>query len=58
MPSQAFADASMWLIGQMPQIRMVMPGISGKVRPSQNFSKPRNSTTWNFASDTSPASSS
>ena len=27
--SQALAEASMWLTGQMPQIRMVMPGISG-----------------------------
>src|SRR5579859_5572214 len=41
----------------MPQMRGVMPGISEKGRPSQNFSKPRNSTTWNSASETFPASS-
>ncbi len=28
MASQALADASWWLIGQMPQMRAVMPGIS------------------------------
>jgi hypothetical protein len=26
--SQAFAEASKWLTGQMPQIRAVIPGIS------------------------------
>ena len=44
----------MWLTGQMPQMRAVMPGISRKERPSQNFSKPRNSMTWKRASETSP----
>ena len=57
MASAALAEASRWLTGQMPQMRGVMPGISPRGRPSQNFSKPRNSTTWNFASDTLPASS-
>ena len=47
----------MWLTGQMPQMREVMPGISRNERPSQNFSKPRNSTTWKRASETSPWSS-
>src|SRR6185369_16644714 len=55
--SPALADASVWLTGQMPQMRWVMPGISEYGRPSQNFSKPRNSTTWNSASATFPASS-
>ncbi len=41
----------------MPQMREVIPGISAYGRPSQNFSKPRNSTTWNSASDTLPSSS-
>ena len=43
--------------GQIPQTRDVIPGISRKERPSQNFSKPRNSTTWKRASETSPWSS-
>ena len=55
--SPALAEVSMWLTGQMPQMRDVMPGISRKERPSQNFSKPRNSTTWKRASETSPWSS-
>ena len=45
MASPALAEAIRWLTGQMPQMRAVMPGISQKLRPSQNFSKPRNSTT-------------
>ncbi len=36
----------------MPQMREVMTGISRKERPSQNFSKPRNSVTWKRASTT------
>ena len=43
--SPVFADASKWLTGQMPQMRAVMPAISHNGRPSQNFSKPRNSVT-------------
>ena len=30
----------------MPQMRSVISGISKNMRPSQNFSKPRNSFTW------------
>ena len=41
--SPALAEASRWLTGQMPQTRAVIPGISHNGRPSQNFSKPRNS---------------
>ena len=40
--------------GQMPQMREVMPPISHMRRPSQNFSNPRNSFTWNLASMTFP----
>ena len=54
MRSPALAEASRWLTGQMPQIRAVMPAISQSGRPSQNFSKPRNSVTWNRASVTWP----
>ncbi len=54
--SPALAEARMWLTGQMPQTRAVMPGISQKLRPTQNFSKPRNSTTWKRASATLPSS--
>ena len=43
-----------WLDGQIPQILEVMPGISHSSRPSQNFSKPRNSFTWNRVSSTVP----
>ena len=50
--SPALAEASRWLTGQMPQIRAVIPAISQRGRPSQNFSKPRNSATWNRASET------
>ena len=48
--SPALAEASKWLTGQMPQIRAVIPGISQRGRPSQNFSNPRNSATWKRAS--------
>src|SRR3989304_6279816 len=58
MSSPAFAEAIKWLAGQMPQMREVRPGISHTSRPSQNFSKPRNSFTWNLASATRPFSSS
>src|SRR3990172_491766 len=58
MSSPAFAEAIKWLAGQMPQMREVRPGISHTSRPSQNFSKPRNSFTWNLASTTRPFSSS
>ncbi len=54
----ALAEASRCETGQMPQMRAVMTGISRKLRPSQNFSKPRNSMTWKRASFTAPASSS
>ena len=52
--SPALDEAMRWLTGQMPQIRAVIPGISQNGRPSQNFSKPRNSATWNRASATCP----
>ena len=48
--SPALAEASRWLTGQMPQTRAVIPAISQSGRPTQNFSKPRNSATWNRAS--------
>ena len=48
--SPALAEASRWLTGQMPQMRAVSAGISENGRPSQNFSKPRNSVTWKCAS--------
>ena len=38
--SPALAEASRWLTGQIPQTRAVIPGISQRGRPSQNFSKP------------------
>ena len=56
--SVALAEARRCETGQMPQMRAVMTGISRKLRPSQNFSNPRNSTTWKRASFTAPASSS
>ena len=36
--SQALADASWWLTGQMPQMRCVMIGISSNGRPWQKRS--------------------
>ena len=48
--SQAFTEARWWLTGQKPQMRLVMAGMSQSMRPSQNFSKPRNSTVWKNAS--------
>ena len=57
MASQALAEASRWLTGQMPQMRAISEGISEKGRPSQNFSKPRNWVTWKWASSTRPSSS-
>ena len=50
MASQALAEASRWLTGQMPQMRAISDGISSNGRPSQNFSKPRNWVTWKSAS--------
>ena len=55
--SPVAAAASRWLTGQMPQIRAVMPAISVKGRPSQNFSKPRYSVTWKRAVSTAPLAS-
>ena len=55
--SPARAEARRWLTGQIPHVRAVSPGISQSGRPSQNRSKPRNSTTWNCASVTCPSSS-
>ena len=47
--SQALTETRWWLTGQMPQIRSVICGISKNIRPSQNFSNPRNSFTWKKA---------
>ena len=55
--STALAAARWWLTGQIPQIRSVRVGISEKCRRSQNFSNPRNSTTWKRAAVTFPSSS-
>ena len=43
--ARLLAEVTRWLVGQMPQIRDVMPPISHIRRPSQNFSNPRNSFT-------------
>ncbi len=40
--SQAFAEASEWDMGQIPQILSTMDGISLKGLPSVNFSNPLN----------------
>ena len=43
--SHVLAAARWWLTGQIPQIRGVMTGISGKNLPSENFSNPLNWST-------------
>jgi len=58
MSSTAFEDAIMWLTGQIPQIRAMRAGISWTGRPCVIRSNPRNWVTWNWASTTSPRSSS
>ncbi len=55
--SQALAEATRWLTGQIPQIRAINDGISENGRPWQNFSNPRSCVTWKRASATNPCSS-
>ena len=41
--SRALVDAMWWAVGQTPQMRDVICGMSSDRRPSANFSKPRSS---------------
>ena len=54
--SAALAEAKWWLTGQIPQMRGVISGISKTMRPSQNFSNPRNSLICKYAWSTFPVS--